>query len=217
MSHEDCAQACDVRAIKNRRPEAAAGRMLTDGEIDRLLGVCAADDSPAGTRDGCVLGLGIYAGMRRYEIAHALRQHYNETTQVLTIPGKGNTTRTMPIAPGLQTALADWLAVREDACPNLFMFINKAKVVKPTKIGDKAIYRILAKRSAQAGVEDVTPHDMRRTFISKLLAIGIDLSTAQRLAGHASPVTTAGYDRRGEEAKETAVARLHMAWEARSG
>jgi site-specific recombinase XerD len=53
---------------------------------------------------------------------------------------------------------------------------------------------------------------------SKLLApirVGADLAVVQRLAGHADSNTTAGYDRRDEKAKQSAVNKLHMAWSRR--
>ena len=75
---------------------------------------------------------------------------------------------------------------------------------------DQAVRLILQRRAAQAGVADFTPHDLRRTNITELLDNGADLATVQKLAGHADPATTARYDRRGEQAKKDAAARLEI-------
>jgi integrase len=59
----------------------------------------------------------------------------------------------------------------------------------------QAVLLIVQKRAQQAGVESFSPHDFRRTFCSDLLDAGVDIVTVQKLAGHASPVTTAKYPR----------------------
>src|SRR6476620_2610808 len=74
----------------------------------------------------------------------------------------------------------------------------------------KGVAVILRDRAAAAGVAPFTPHDMRRTYISELLDAGTDLATVQKMVGHESITTTAGYDRRGDAAKRKAADLVHV-------
>ncbi len=103
-----------------------------------------------------------------------------------------------------------WLGVRgeEEGC--LFCRIHRGGHLKLGQMHSDTVWRIIQKRAKMAGIESFSPHDFRRTFCSDLLDAGVDIVTVQKLVGHSSPVTTAKYDRRGEETKRRAVQCLKL-------
>jgi site-specific recombinase XerD len=79
-----------------------------------------------------------------------------------------------------------------------------------TRLRGEAVRYILQKRQRQAGLDGITPHSLRRSYVSQLLAAGVDVFTVQKLAGHADAVTTARYDRRGEGERRRAARLLQL-------
>jgi site-specific recombinase XerD len=61
-----------------------------------------------------------------------------------------------------------------------------------------------------AGLDRVSAHDWRRTFVGDLLSSGADIVQVQKLAGHASPATTSIYDMREALGRRDAVDRRPM-------
>lgn len=215
ITSEDYRRAADLEAIKGE--SLPPGRALTAGELKALLAACSADETAAGARDAALLALLYGAGLRRSEAVALDVSDYDVATGMMVVRhGKGNRDRVVYATNGAADALADWLAVRGEVDGPLFLPVNKGGVVGGHRMSGQAVLYILRRRALQGGVTRLTPHDLRRTFISDLLDLGADIATVQRLAGHASITTTTGYDRRGEATKRKAASLLHVPYERRT-
>lgn len=214
MTAEDYQRAADVKSVTGST--LPAGRALTAGEIAALMEACASDPTPAGARDAAMIALLRSCGLRRAEVCALEMADYTPADGMLIIRGKGHKERTAYVANGAADALTDWLAVRGDAPGAMFCPVNKGGRVIVSQMTTESVYAVIQKRGAEAGVSDLSPHDFRRTFVSDLLDAGADISTVQRLAGHASVTTTTRYDRRGEQAKRKAVELLHVPYRKRA-
>jgi len=208
MSAEDYHKAAGVKGIKNET--LPAGRHISAGEIAGLMQACQSDESKAGARDAAILALLYAAGLRRAEIIGLDIADYETETGRLLVRGKGNKERIAWIHNGAARALAAWLAIRGTTTGAIFYAINKGDNIQDKRMTSQAIYYILSERAAQAGVKDFSPHDLRRTYITDLLEAGVDTFIVAKMAGHASPETTARYDRRPEAAKSKAAELLHV-------
>ena len=131
---------------------------------------------------------------------------------LIRVIGKGNKERLVYPDTGTQAALADWLTVRGEFDGPLLLAIRKNGAVdyQNSRLSDQSIYKVIKKRSQQAGVSSCSPHDFRRSFATELLRRDKDLLTVQRLLGHASPKTTERYDRRQHDEDRRATEVPHL-------
>ena len=213
MSAEDYQRAADLRSVEGSR--LPRGHHLPGRALSAALAVCDEDDSPAGRRDAALLGVLFSTGARRAEIAGLALADYDPAERSLRVRGKRDKERLVYVTVEAAARLDAWIAVRGRAPGALFPPVSRGgrcrsrdgRLAHPT---GQAIAGIVTRRLAQAGADPHTPHDFRRTFIGELLDAGVDLATAQQLAGHASPATTARYDRRPQRRRREAVDRLHL-------
>lgn len=209
MSVDDYLKAVELEAVTGQT--LPAGRELSIDEIASLLTACAnSENRLAGIRDRAIIALMYTAGPRREEVVSLNLADYDPQTGKLIITGKRNKQRTAYVINGAAKALGEWLAVRGEKPGPLFVEVDKWERIYTDTMTPQAVYNMLRKRAKQAGIQNFSPHDMRRTFISHLLDAGADISTVSKMAGHENVKTTARYDRRPEDAKRQAAALLHI-------
>lgn len=197
MTTEEYQHATDVKVTKIS--EEPAGRMLSLDELRRLI---THDGSKTSRRDSAIVTVMYAGGLRRFEAAKLRREDYDRKTGHLSVRGKGNRIRRVKIQVSWRKPLEEWL----DLIEHDFMFVDKADETK--HISERELTSILERRRISAKVERFTSHDLRRTLLSNLIDSGVDLVVIKKIAGHSDINTTAGYDRRGQDAEDAAIDEL---------
>jgi len=130
-------------------------------------------------------------GLRIAEALSLTRGAAPEAASMLRIVGKGGKARLVPVLPAVAEAVRDYLAVCPiDLKPDDPLFIGaRGRMLNP-----RQVQATMAKlRSALGLPEHATPHALRHSFATHLLAGGGDLRAIQELLGHASLSTTQRY------------------------
>lgn len=162
-------------------------KYLSPEEIELLIS--SSGDIKTSVRLRCMLELLYASGLRVSELCE-LPMSANLGDKLL-IHGKGAKERLVPMHEGAQHALHKWLDVRGD---------NESKYVFPTNsasghITRDGFFKILKKCAVLAGIEPsrVSPHVLRHSFASHLLAGGANLRVIQTMLGHEDISTTQIY------------------------
>lgn len=213
MTADEYGRARDIPNIRN--DALPVGRDLTEGEIRALMQICEDDPTPAGVRDAALFGV-LWVALRRAEVAGLQVGDYEpETGKLTVVHGKGDKPRELFLDTGAMSAMAHWLAIRGNAPGALFVRINKSGKLHAAGMTPQSIYHIVMRRGKQAGIENFTVHDFRRTAVGDYLGAGVDIVTVQKILGHANVTTTARYDRRGNEEKRAAAQTRRLPYKGR--
>jgi integrase/recombinase XerC len=143
-------------------------------------------------RDAAVLALLYGAGLRISEALSISRADAPVgKTEAITVVGKGKKSRSAPIIAPVRNAVEDYLAL----CPYRLkpdgpLFVG----AKGGRLSPRIVQLAMARMRGALGLPDsATPHALRHSFATHLLARGGDLRTIQDLLGHASLSTTQVY------------------------
>jgi len=181
-----------LAAVKVPKPPKSVPKPLNADDALALLRRAAeiATEPWVGARDVAILAL-LYGCGLRIDEALSLDQRDVPTGEVMTITGKGNKQRIVPVL----AVVIDAIAVYRKACPfpldaDRPLFYGS----RGARLNAGVVQRTMRHLRADLGLPDTaTPHALRHSFATHLLAGGGDLRTIQELLGHVSLSTTQRY------------------------
>lgn len=150
---------------------------------------------PLWLRDRALLEMMYACGMRASEAATVCLRDVHETLGVVRISGKGGKERLVPMGGPAERALEQYVAecrgrlLKPDERDQNCIFLSRTG--RPLE--RVAIWQIVKRAAAKAGIRDVHPHTLRHSFATHLLIGGADLRVVQELLGHADVTTTQIY------------------------
>ncbi len=168
-------------------------QVLTRGEIDRLLSQPHGTD-PHALRDRALLEVMYACGLRASEAIGLELNDLDVEERVLRARGKGSKERVVPIGQAALKALTAYLKrgrhelAKQRAEPYVFLNFRGGQLTR------QGLYKIVRRHATTAGLADrMSPHTLRHTFATHLLAGGCDLRSVQEMLGHADVSTTQLY------------------------
>ena len=204
--------------IEGPKRNRALPKVLSIAEVDRLLAQARADMGQAdqgapkrlrATRLACLIEVLYATGLRVSELIALPISAAERNARMLTVRGKGNKERLVPLNEAAKKAMAEYLALLSSANgvrETKWLFPSFGRTGHLTR---QHFARELKALAAAAGLRQVSPHVLRHAFASHLLHNGADLRVVQTLLGHADISTTQIYTHVLEERLKSLVRDLH--------
>jgi integrase/recombinase XerD len=189
-------QLIDYDPTAELRPPRSRGRLpkvLTRDEVNRLLAQ-PRGSSPGALRDRALLETMYACGLRATEAITLELSELDLDAAILRARGKGSKERLVPIGSKAVTSLRAYL---DQARPRLVGLRDEPRVflnLRGHGLSRQGLYKIVQGHAKSAGLEQrMSPHTLRHTFATHLLAGGCDLRSLQEMLGHADIGTTQIY------------------------
>lgn len=205
-------------------PEDLRGRALTLKEVKHLLS--GPDRARAeGARDYALLLLMLKTSLRVSEACglKVSAVKWSHGRWIIKFKVKGGRERTMPLPPEVKKAIDEYLKLDRTRRVNLHSDGTDSHIFQPivnyrTLEFDRAIssamaWTIVRKWGSFTGVGKLSPHDLRRTAITRALDQGLSYRQVQMMSGHRDPKTVMRYDHGRENLEQNAVNFLDYAEE----
>ena len=175
-------------------------KLLSEEEVERLLSTARQHQGAEGLRQAALLEVLYATGLRVSELVGLPLSAILRNGSMLIVKGKGGKERMVPLGDPASAALSDYKAVRENFIPGKgdrrgsspWLFPSRSKDGHLTRI---RLAQLLKAAAIEAGLDParVSPHVLRHSFASHLLAHGADLRSLQQMLGHSDISTTQIY------------------------
>lgn len=179
-----------------------ANRLMRQAE--RLVNAAQTGHAKAqALRDRALLAVLLYAGLRESEAValDIVDLDIGERKGRLRVHmGKGDKYREVPLSKEARLALSTWIAERGGWSGPLFTSKQGGQ-----RLGARAVNHRVAEIGRLAGIDGLSPHDLRHTCAKRMLDGGTPLTVVQRILGHRRLATTARYVKPGWDDLEDAV------------
>src|SRR6266540_5919446 len=203
--------------IEGPKRNRALPKVLSIAEVDRLLAQARADMGQAdqgapkqlrAARLACLIEVLYATGLRVSELIALPISAAERNARMLTVRGKGNKERLVPLNEAAKKAMSEYLALlsANGVRQTKWLFPSFGRTGHLTR---QHFARELKALAAAAGLRQVSPHVLRHAFASHLLHNGADLRVVQTLLGHADISTTQIYTHVLEECLKSLVRDLH--------
>ena len=188
--------AIGIRRVKGvKRLGRKMGNWLTRNEAQELVNA-ASRTNLRGWRDGAMVGLLLGCGLRRSEVV-GLNLDQLQSREghwvIVNLIGKGARIRTVPVPWWAKELVDAWLRHSGVNDGKLFRQILKGEMLQASGVTANVVWYAVKRCAEQAGINNLAPHDLRRTCARLCHSSGGELEQIQFLLGHASVQTTERY------------------------
>jgi integrase len=188
--------AASIRRVKGaKRLGIRFGNWLTPVQGRRLLD--APDQTTAkGKRNYAMLAVLLGCGLRRSELINLTVGHLQQRDDhwaIIDLYGKGGHVRTVPVPAWVKVAIDSWLTIAGIENGPVFRCVSRSGRVWGNGITEKVVWWVVREYAKLAEIENLAPHDLRRTCARLCHSAGGELEQIQFLLGHRSVETTERY------------------------
>lgn len=167
-------------------------------------------------RDKAILELLFSSGIRISELVSLNRDSVNVGKDEFSVRGKGSKIRVVFLSTQARYWLKQYLQLRKDISPALFVSYDRAakkrseRTRKEERLTPRTVQRLVERYAKMAGItKHITPHTLRHSFATDLLANGADIRSVQTLLGHSSITTTQLYTHISDQHLKEVYQRFH--------